>query len=81
MNSEQGRELKASELKVRTVVLVKPPEKAVMITLWVVAVTEKLVEFRAGEINWHILNFVALDGTIVDDCGRQVHVFEYLGAV
>ena len=79
--NEIGRELKASELKVRTVVVVKPPGNKPYITVWVYEVSPKWVEFRAGELHWHILNFIMEDGTIVDNRGREVHVYEYLGEI
>jgi hypothetical protein len=77
---EIGRELKASELTPQKVYVVKPPNKPYM-TLWVLSIDEHLVEFLAGELHWHILNFIQPDGSIHDDQGREVKVFEYLGEV
>lgn len=79
--NEIGRELQVSELKPAMVVVVKPPEKDIFITVWVRALDAKTVEFYAGEMLWHILNFIMPDGSLVDDKGRVVHVYEYLGEI
>ena len=80
-SEEIGRELKASELKPGTVVIVKPPGNKPLITVWVRNIDPCVVEFYAGEMRWHILNFIMEDGSIKDDQGRIVRVFEYLGEV
>lgn len=79
--NEIGRELKVSELKPGTVVVIQPPGRKSCVTMWVQAVDAKHVMFYAGEMHWHVLNFVQPDGTIVDDQQRPVRVFEYLGEI
>lgn len=79
--NEIGRELKASELTPRTVVVIVTPGRGVMMTMWVLSLSEKLVEFYSGELKWTVLNFIEPDGSIRDDQGRVVHVYEYLGEV
>lgn len=79
--NEIGRELKASELVPATVVAIQPPEQDAYLTFWVSEVTADTAMFFAGVANWYVLNFVRPDGTIWDDKGRQVHVFEYLGKI
>lgn len=81
MNSEIGRELKASDLVPHKVVVVQPPEQNIYATFWVEEVTADSVVFYASARNWIVMNFVRPDGTIWDDKDRQVHVFEYLGTV
>lgn len=86
---EIGRELKPSELKVNTVVVVKPPtperfgSKEFYITVWVTVVDleGKLVAFTAGVLRNTILNRITDEGIIVDDQDREVKVYEYLGEV
>lgn len=80
--NEVGRELKASELRPKSVVVINPPgHPHAFLTMWVRDVTPKWVEFYAGELRWHVVNFVQPDGSIHDDQHRTVHVFEYLGEI
>lgn len=79
--NEIGRELKASELKPRTVAVIAPPGKDMMVTMWVRTVDTEIVTFYAGELSWTVVNFVQPDGSIHDDLGRVVRVYEYLGEV
>lgn len=79
--TEVGRELKVADLKPEAIVVIAPPGRDdLLITMWVAEVRDNLVVFRSGELNWHVINLVLGDGTIVDDQGRPVRVFEYLGA-
>lgn len=79
--NEVGRELKASELKPKTVVIVDIPDKHIMITMWVGHVSEGLVEFYSGTLKTSVLNFVSPEGVISDGEGRVVKVYEYLGEI
>ena len=78
-NPEVGRELKVSELKLKTVVVIwkqgRPPA-----TLWVIQIAESFVHFFAGEANINFLAKRAGEG-ITDDDGLPMKVFEYLGKV
>lgn len=76
---EVGRELNAKELTPKKIVVIQPPGRNQFLTMWVDLVTPELVSFYAGVMKWTVINFVRPDGTICDDQGRQVHVFEYLG--
>jgi hypothetical protein len=80
---EIGRELKASELKPGTIVFVKVPPTNLMATFWVEAVDleKRMAVFYSGMYRWHVINFIQPDGSIHDDKGRVVHVFEYLGEI
>lgn len=81
--SEVGRRLKASELKPRTIVVIAPPGRDAHITMWVFLVDNDQVTFRAhavpGVETWTVINFVRDDGELIDDQGRIVRVYEYLG--
>lgn len=80
MTDEIGRPLRADELRPRQVVVIAPPDRpGVFMTMWVEEVRDNLVVFFAGEMNWHVVNLVRDNGEIVDDQGRTVRVFEYLG--
>jgi len=81
IHSEVGRELAIADLKPQTVVVIAPPGRDdVLLSMWIEAVDADMVTFFAGEMNWHVIAFIK-DGRIVDDRGRVVRVFEYLGEV
>jgi hypothetical protein len=82
MSPEIGRELKASELVERTVVVLKRPGSHTA-TYWVFKVQPEYVVFRAGAIS---MDFIAQRTgpdleQITDDTGRLLHVHEYLGKI
>lgn len=78
--SEIGRELLWDDLTPLTIVVVQPPGHAdVAFTMWVRVKDDKSVAFHSNVMNWAVLNFRGADDQIVDDTGRQVHVYEYLG--
>ena len=82
MSDEIGRELLASDLKPKTIVVVKPPDRLdreVYMTFWVTQVTDDFVVFHSAVKHWSVINFRGPNDTVIDDQGRQVHVFEYLG--
>lgn len=73
---ECGRELKADELEPRTVVVIGPEDRDMM-TVWVLNVYPRYVEFRAGDAGVDIRFFRQPDGTLRDDSGKQIHVYEW----
>ena len=81
-NPEIGRELKVSELKPKTVVIVwKEGRQAA--TMWVIEVGDVYVHFRAGVVN---MEFLALRTgpdleEITDDHHLPMKIYEYLGNV
>lgn len=80
-NPEMGRELLAGDLMVKTVVIVGREDRPHCFTVWVWHVGEDFIAFKAGEIN-HILIVLRLDdGTMIDETGNRIHVWEYLGEV
>ena len=80
IHPEIGRELTVAELKPRHVVVIAPPGRDITITMWVRAIDPTTVIFHSGVMNWTVINFIK-DGKLVDDRGRQIRVFEYLGEV
>jgi hypothetical protein len=80
MNSEIGRQLKVSELKPRTVVVLHKQDRR-LATLWVRAVGTEWVEFYAGVTETTFLaRRTGLDlESITDDTNRPIEIFEYLG--
>ena len=78
--NEVGRELRIDELKRETVVvLVKAGRPA--ITIWVATVGQDFVAFYAGEISTMLIAYLREDGTLADDSGIRMRVFEYLGEI
>lgn len=78
---EMGRELLAGELATKTVVVVGREDRPHRITVWVGEVGEDFVAFYAGEIRVALVAFRRDDGTLIDDTGLRIHVWEYLGTV
>lgn len=82
-SEEMGRELKAHELREKTVVVVRREDRALAATLWVEAINEAAVVFFAGA-TWPRVHFMASrlpNGSLIDDTGKRVLVYEYLGEV
>lgn len=40
-----------------------------------------LVYFYSGTLHWTVINWFGKDGSIVDDKGRTVHIYEFSGTV
>lgn len=76
---EIGRPLKASEIKVGMIIVVKPPGYDLYATMDVEEVRNNLIVFCAPKMNWHVINVIGPDDDLKDDRGRVVQVFEYLG--
>ncbi len=82
MSDEIGRELTVDELRPPQVVVIAPPGHGdLRITMWVRTVTDKHVVCFSGELNWAVMSFRKPDGSMVDDQGRTVRIFEYRGEV
>jgi hypothetical protein len=81
VNNEIGRELKINELKERTVVIVGKENNPNLATMWVVQVGMDFVAFYMGETNMTFLAYLREDGHLIDDSGKRILVFEYLGEV
>lgn len=77
--SEVGRELRVSDLRERMIVILSRPDSDVAVTVWVKSLGEGMVAFYAGVTRALFVAAVSADGTITDNTGRQVMMFEYLG--
>lgn len=83
MSEEVGRELKVSELKPRTVVVLSMDHHPMATTWWVAEILDEFVVFTSGELR---TDFAAKrTGTgleqLADNTGKPLHVHEYLGEV
>lgn len=79
---EIGRELKAGELKPKQIVWTNPEHRPeIFASLWVTEVSTSMVWLYAGENPTvkHLGLFVQPDGSLKDDGGRTIRIFEYLG--
>lgn len=75
------RELSAAELVVETVVVIRREDHSAAVTAWVSAVGSDFVAFSMGVTRTTFLAHLREDGTLADDTGRRILVWEYLGAV
>ncbi|HXA24442.1 MAG TPA: hypothetical protein VNW90_19315 [Acetobacteraceae bacterium] len=83
MNNEIGRELKVSELKWRTVVVLAKANVPMLSTMWVAEVTKAYVLFTSGVLR---MDFMAQRTgpdleQITDNTGEPMKIYEYLGEV
>jgi hypothetical protein len=79
VTEEVGRRLKASELQPRQIVVIAPPGRQELITMYVVEARHNLAVFYSGILKLHIVNIIGEDDELKDDQGRLVRVYEYLG--
>jgi hypothetical protein len=84
MQEEVGRELRADELKERTIVwLCREEHRYDMATMWVRNVNSAAITFLVAALKPPItlVLFRLPDGTLIDDSGKRMFVYEYLGEV
>jgi hypothetical protein len=78
--AEIGRRLNATELTPEKIVVIKPPgHTGMMFTCWVKEIDDTRVMFWSGTLRWYVLNWIDDSDKIIDDQGREVEVYEYLG--
>ena len=81
-NEEIGRELRAREMKENTVVILNAEHQPhIFMTTWVKQITPGLVCFYSGVTRIYFIGRIQPDGTLKDDQGRTIKVFEYLGEI
>ena len=83
MNEEIGKELKVDDLRgleKPCVVVTRREDRAFAVTLWLEEVNSVSVLFSAQARRTLFLTFIE-DDHLVDDTGKRVHVYEYLGKV
>jgi hypothetical protein len=82
MSDEIGRQLLASDLQERTIVVIKPPgpdNHGLFFTMWVQSIEPDFVVFYSALRHWSVISFKTPDDGLVDDRDRAIEVFEYLG--
>jgi len=85
--TEIGRELLASDLTAKMIVVVKPPDPSgrdrdIHLTMWVSRINRAYpayVVFFSAVLQWSVVSFITPEDTLEDDQHRQVRIFEYLG--
>lgn len=80
-DNELGRELTAAELVPGTVIVLGRIDRARMVTAWVQVLGVDYVTFGMGEVRTIFIARRLPDDTLVDDTGKHILVFEYLGEV
>ena len=75
---EIGRELQPNELLRQTIVVLRK-DGGPGITMWVAFVGQSLCAFYSGRLQCLVIAAIAEDGSIRDDKGQRIRVFEYLG--
>jgi len=76
--NEIGRELQLNELQRKTIVILQR-DGEFGITMWVSFVGQEVVAFYSGRLNVLVVANIYEDGSIRDDKGKRIRVFEYLG--
>jgi hypothetical protein len=86
--NEVGRELTAYDLVLLcgiTPVILSREDRPYAYTVWVSRVTPEFVVFLAGEVKTTFIVTLIVtrhpDGTMTDDSGQRIRVFEYLGEI
>ena len=81
-NPEVGRRLRVDELVPKTVVIIDREDSPLWaFTAWVVSVEENMVAFGMGEVRTTLLVLRHPDGSLTDETGNHIRVWEYLGEV
>lgn len=81
MSEEIGKELTLNDLRALekpVIVITRREDRDMGMTVWLLDVREHSVHFYAGLGKIHFLALIE-DGKLIDDTGKKVHVFEYLG--
>jgi hypothetical protein len=84
VKNEVGRELKANELTVRTVVVIGREDRDFAYTAWVREIGPDFVIFSyelGPETKVAFIAHLREDGTLGDDTGKRITVNEYLGEI
>lgn len=84
MENEVGRELTAYDMMLLcgiAPVIITRADRPYGYTVWVRQVTSEFVVFFAGELGIALIVLRHPDGTMTDDSGNRIRVFEYLGEV
>jgi hypothetical protein len=78
---EIGRELLVSDLRPPLVVVTGKDKSPLRVTMWVAELTPTFALMIAGEVGFTLMLTINPDGTLQDNTGEQVHIWEYLGEV
>lgn len=81
LKNERGRKLLSHELVPRTVVLLHKVGRNHIASMWVESVEPELVTFYAGVTQTVLILFRQPDGTVQDDTGTEIEMYEYLGEI
>ena len=82
MHPEIGKAIKGRSVEAGQIVVIAPPDRNVLMTMRVVQRIDDIIMFRGelpGGAGWMVVNRLRDDGAVVDDRGRVVELYEYLG--
>ena len=82
MHPEVGGAIKARDMEKGQIVVIAPPGRNVLMTMRVMSRVDDMVIFRGelpGGQSWVVVNRIRDDGACVDDQGRVVELYAYLG--
>jgi len=77
--NEIGRELQLNELTRKSIIVLRKDSQPFGVTMWVALVGMDYVAFYSGSLNVTFIGYIREDGTLGDDKGQRIRVFEYLG--
>ena len=78
IQNEVGRELAVNKLEPKTIVVLRAANRPA-VTMWVAVVGMDFVAFYAGVTKTTFIAQLREDGSLADDAGRVIKVYEYLG--
>ena len=77
--NEVGRELQLDELNRASIIVLQKDGQNYGITMWVALVGQDFVAFYSGSLNVTFIGHIREDGTLGDEKGERIRVFEYIG--
>jgi hypothetical protein len=77
--NEIGRELQLNELHRASIVVLHKNGQPFGVTMWVAIVGMDFVAFYSGALNVTWIGHLREDGTLSDEKGERIRVFEYIG--
>jgi hypothetical protein len=77
--NEIGRELQIDELHRASIIVLRKDHQPFGVTMWVAIVGQDFVAFYSGSLNVTFIGHIREDGTLGDEKGERIRVYEYLG--
>lgn len=80
---EIGRRLEISELRPKSVVIIRRVDREIYCTVWVEFIEQEFVTFASFKPSGIVTHFLAkrIINKLQDDTGLEIEVYEYLGEI